>query len=311
MKEYFSRHLQVLFATLGDMCRTPMSSLNTILIIAITLLLPGLLYVGVKSAEGLSDGWQGRPQISIFLQKQISEDEAKLIFDEIRLNPAVSLAEFMSPQEALGEFRMLSGIKDGNSRFDEELAFLGENPLPASIVIMPNNEYIDSEKLTQLKQQLSGFDGIDSIRLDLEWTNRFNAILKTVTQIAILLSGLLAIGLILIVGNTIKLLIVNRRHEIEVIKLVGGTNTFVRRPFLYYGTLFGFIGGLICIVLLLAASIVIKEPMNELAAAYQSSTILYSPTALDIAFIIFVSSFLGWVAARWSVAQHLRQVKAK
>jgi len=286
MGEYFSRHLQVLFATLGDMCRTPMSSLNTILIIAITLLLPSFLYLGVKSAEGLSDGWQGRPQISIFLQKQISEDEAKLIFDEIRLNPAVALAEFVSPQQALGEFRRLSGIKDGNSRFDEELAFLGENPLPA-------------------------FDGIESIRLDLEWTSRFNAMLKTVTQIAILLSGLLAIGLILIVGNTIKLLIVNRRHEIEIIKLVGGTNTFVRRPFLYYGTLFGFIGGLICIGLLLIASIVIKEPINELAAAYQSSAILYSPTPLEVAFIIFVGSVLGWVAARWSVAQHLRQGKAK
>ena len=311
MGEYFSRHLQVLFATLGDMCRTPMSSLNTILIIAITLLLPSFLYLGVKSAEGLSDGWQGRPQISIFLQKQISEDEAKLIFDEVRLNPAVALAEFVSSQQALGEFRRLSGIKDGNSRFDEELAFLGENPLPASIVVMPNDDYTGSEKLTQLKTQLSSFDGIESIRLDLEWTNRFNAMLKTITKIAVLLSGLLAIGLILIVGNTIKLLIVNRRHEIEIIKLVGGTNTFVRRPFLYYGTLFGFIGGLICISLLLIASIVIKEPINELAAAYQSSAILYSPTLLEIALIIFVGSFLGWVAARWSVAQHLRQGKAK
>lgn len=311
MSAYLSRHLQVLLATLGDMCRTPMSSLNTILIIAITLLLPGLLYIGVKSAEGLSDGWQGRPQISIFLQKQTSEEEAKLIFDEIRLNPAVSLAEFVSSQQALGEFRLLSGIENGNSQFDQELAFLGENPLPASIVIMPNDEFIESSKLAQLKEELAGFDGIDSIRLDLEWTNRFNAILKTVTHIALLLSGLLALGLILIVGNTIKLLIVNRRHEIEIIKLVGGTNTFVRRPFLYYGTLFGFIGGLICIGLLLIAAIVVRAPINELAAAYQTPTILYVPTPQDMVIIVLIGSFLGWLAARWSVAQHLRQAKAK
>ena len=293
------------------MCRTPMSSLNTILVIAITLLLPGLLYVVIKSAEGLSDSWQGRPQISIFLKKETSEAEAQLIFDEVRLNPAVSLAEFVSPQQALGEFRMLSGIENGDSHFDQELAFLGENPLPASIVIMPNNDYLESSKLARLKDQLAGFDGIDSIRLDLEWTNRFNAILKTFKHIAALLSGLLAIGLILIVGNTIKLLIVNRRHEIEIIKLVGGTNTFVRRPFLYYGTLFGFIGGILCIVLLLSASIVMKEPINQLSSAFETSAIVYTPTLLETLSIILIGSVLGWIAARWSVAQHLRQGKAK
>ena len=157
-----------------------------IVIIAITLLLPSLLFVTVKSAQGLSDGWQGRPQISIFLQKAINDDEAQLIYEEIRLHPAVSLAEFISPQQALGEFRMLSGIEDGSSQFDQELAFLGENPLPASIVIMPNDDFIEKNKLNQLKQQLSGIDGIESIRLDLEWTDRFRAILKSVTHISIL-----------------------------------------------------------------------------------------------------------------------------
>ena len=97
MTTYLTRHLQVLFATLGDMCRTPMSSLNTIIIIAITLLLPSLLYITVKSAQDLGNGWQGRPQVSIFLEKGISDDEAQLIFDEVRLNPAVTLAEFISP----------------------------------------------------------------------------------------------------------------------------------------------------------------------------------------------------------------------
>jgi len=311
MTTYLARHLQVLFATIGDICRTPMSSLNTVIIIAITLLLPSLLYITVKSAEDLGSGWQGRPQLSIFLQKDVAEDEAQLIFDEIRLNPAVTLAEFVSPQQALGEFRLLSGISEGNSQFDQELAFLGENPLPASIVIMPNDDYIQSNKLTQLKTELEGFDGIDSIRLDLAWTNRFNAILNTFTRIALLLSGLLAIGLILIIGNTIKLLIINRRHEIEIIKLVGGTNTFVRRPFLYYGTLFGFIGGIICLGLLLLASSLIKTPLNELATAYQSTAILYKPTLIDMGAVVIISSIIGWIAARWSVAQHLRKAKAK
>ena len=273
MITYLSRHLQVLFATIGDICRTPVSSFNTVVIIAITLLLPSLLFITVKSAQSLSDGWQGRPQISIFLQKPINDDEAQLIYEEIRLHPAVSLAEFISPQQALGEFRMLSGIEDGSSQFDQELAFLGENPLPASIVIMPNDDYIEKTKLSALKQQLSGIDGIESIRLDLEWTDRFRAILKSVTRISILLSGLLALGLILIVGNTIKLLIINRRHEIEVIKLVGGTNRFVQRPFLYYGTLYGLLGSLLCLALLIVSAYLVKEPLTELAEAYQTNQI--------------------------------------
>lgn len=311
MTTYLSRHLQVLFATIGDMCRTPMSSFNTVMIIAITLLLPSLLFITVKSAQGLSDGWQGRPQISIFLQKEIDQDVAQLIFEEIRLHPSVSLAEFVSAQQALGEFRMLSGIKDGDSQFDQELAFLGENPLPASIVIMPNDEHIETSKLNTLKQQLSGIDGIDSIRLDLEWTDRFNAILKSITQISILLSSLLALGLILIVGNTIKLLIVNRRHEIEIIKLVGGTNAFVRRPFLYYGTLFGLLGSLVCLILLLISAHLVKQPLAELATAYQTNTILYRLTFTDMLTIVLLGSLIGWLAARWSVIQHLRNAKAK
>jgi len=309
MITYLSRHLQVLFATIGNICRTPVSSFNTVVIIAITLLLPSLLYITVKSAQGLSDGWQGRPQISIFLQKPINDNEAQLIYEEIRLHPAVSLAEFISPQQALGEFRMLSGIEDGNSQFDQELAFLGENPLPASIVIMPNDDFIEKNKLNALKQQLSGIDGIESIRLDLEWTDRFRAILKTVTHISLLLSGLLALGLILIVGNTIKLLIINRRHEIEVIKLVGGTNRFVQRPFLYYGTLYGLLGALVCLILLLVSAYLVKQPLAELAQAYQTNQILYNLKTSDMAIIVLLGSLLGWLAARWSVMQHLHKIR--
>ena len=308
MSAYLARHFQVLFATLGDMRRTPMSSFNTIMIIAITLLLPCLLYVVIKSAQQLSGNWQGRPQMSIFLQKDISDGEAQLIFEEIRLQPAVALAEFISPQQALGEFRMLSGIDGGDSSFDDELAFLGENPLPASIVVMPSDGYIEANKLSALKEQLSGFDGIEQIKLDLEWTTRFNAILHTMTRISLLLSALLGIALILIVGNTIKLLIVNRRHEIEITKLVGGTDTFVRRPFLYYGTLFGLLGACITLALLLLAAYLVAQPVAQLAALYQTPALIYSLNWLEMLSILFLGGILGWLAARWSVAQHLRNI---
>lgn len=304
MITYFSRHLQVLFATLGAMLRTPMTTFNTVVIIAITVLLPALLYVTVKSAEQLSSNWQGRPQISVFMEADITDREADLIFQELRLHPAIALAELVSPQQALEEFRALSNM-------DYELDFLGENPLPASIVVMPDDANMQSDKLLKLKDELSKIDGIDTIRLDLDWTDRFNAILLAVSKIAGLLSALLAIALILIVGNTIKLLILNRREEIEITRLVGGSNAFVRRPFLYYGALFGIFGALLALLLMLGAAILVDEPLSRLATLYQRDSLLYSLNILEIGSIILAGAILGWMAARWSVAQHLSRIKPR
>ncbi len=308
MITYLSRHLQVLFATLGSMRRTPMTTVNTLLIIAITLLLPSLLYVAVKSAQSLSSNWEGRPQISIFLDKDIGSDTAQLIYEEIQLHPSIELAEYVNPEQALAEFRLLSG---DNVSLDQELEFLGENPLPASIVVMPDRASAKSDSLLALKDELSKFDGIDTVRLDLDWTDRFNAMLRVFSQVSILLSALLALALLLIVGNTIKLLIFNRRHEIEITKLVGGTDAFVRRPFLYYGAFFGLFGSIISLGLLLLAAMLIHEPVSELAELYNSDALLHQITLLEALSILVIGTFLGWLAARWSVAQHLRDIQPK
>lgn len=307
MGSYFSRHLQVLFATLGDMARTPTTSINTVLIIAVTLLLPCLLYIGVQSASNMSQQWQGRPQFTIFFDKDISDGTTQLIYEEVQLHPKIELAELLSPEDALAEFKSLAGR--GGNNLDSELAFIGENPLPASIVVMPKEAFATAQDLQKIEDELGQFDGIDSVRLDLEWTTRFNAMLAVVTRVAALLSGLLGLALILIVGNTIKLLIFNRRHEIEITKLVGGTNGFIRRPFLYYGTFFGILGALVTLILLLIARYLVAEPIQLLADAYQSSGFLYALSALEILSIVLIGAALGWLAARWAVAQHLRKIK--
>ncbi len=307
MGSYFTRHMQVLVSTFGDMARTPATAINTILVIAITLLLPSLLYVIVKSSEDLSDTWQGRPQVSVFLQSDMSQAESQLIFNEIKLHPAIELAELITPSQALEEFRLLSN----SATLSEELAFLGENPLPPSIVLMPNKSAAKPAALDELKDQLEKIEGIDSIRLDLEWTERFTAILAVVTRVGMLLSALLALGLVLIVSNTIKLLIYNRRDEIEITKLVGGTNAFVRRPFLYYGMLFGLFGSLVSLIFLILAANLVEQPIAKLASLYQHNSLLYQIQAWEILSLIGIGSLLGWLAARWSVAQHLWRIKPK
>jgi len=304
MRTYLSRHLQVLFATLGSICRTPMASGSIVLIIAITILLPVLLYITLNSGQQLSANWHGRPQISIFMQMDLDEKEAQLIFEELRLHPAVRLAEFISPQQALDEFRILSGL-------DQELDFLDANPLPASVVVMPHDGHAQSEKLLALQQELAKIDGIESIRLDLDWTDRFNAILDVAARLALMLSALLILGLILIVSNTIKLLIINRRQEIEVTKLVGGSNSFVRRPFLYYGMLFGFIGAIVAMLLLLAVASYLAQPLHRLAGLYDAKSLVYQLNSVEILSVLALGGFIGWIAARWSVAQHLRHIKPR
>lgn len=304
MLTYLSRHLQVIFSTLGAMQRTPMASINTVLIIGIALLLPVCLYVTIKSGQALSDNWQGRPQISIFLRADTSASEAALIFNEIRLHPSVQLAELVTPQQALAEFRALSGL-------DYELKFLDDNPLPHSIVVMPDAGHARSEHLLKLQAQLSKIEGIETIRLDLEWTDRFNAILKAAAKLSLVLSALLAVALILIIGNTIRLLIFNRRHEIEITKLVGGTDSFVRRPFLYYGCFYGISGALVSLLLLWGTAHLLQQPMAELAALYQRSQLLYRLGIREIAVIVLSGAFIGWSAARWSVARHLRQIQPR
>ena len=308
MSAYLSRHLQVFFSTLGNMRRTPMTTINTLLIIAITLLLPSLLYIAVKSAQGLSNNWQGRPQISIFLQQELNESTAQLIFEEIQLHPSIELAEFITPDQALAEFRLLS---DDNASLQHELDFLGENPLPASIVVMPDRTSAKPENLVSLKEQLSQFDGIESVRLDLDWTERFNAMLEVFSRVSILLSALLGLGLVIIVGNTIKLLIFNRRDEIEIIKLVGGSDAFVRRPFLYYGAFFGLLGASISLGLLMIAAKLVSRPISELASLYNTDVLLHQVNPLEIAGILLIGTSLGWLAARWSVAMHLRQIQPR
>ena len=307
MRSYIARHFQVMISTLGDMARSPANTINTTLIVAISLLLPLFLYVVVKSSEGLSESWQGRPQISVFLQANVTTNEAQLIFQEVQLHPSIELAEFVTPKQALEEFRLLSR----NSSLDEELAFIGENPLPPSIVLMPNNLSTTPSALKDLTEQLEKIEGIDNIRLDLDWTQRFNAILSVVKRAGLLLSVLLAVALILIVGNTIKLLIYNRRDEIEIAKLVGATNTFVRRPFLYFGSLIGFLGSILALIFLLISASLIDQPLSELASMYQSKSLLHSLSGIEILTVLGVGPALGWLAARWSVAQHLWRIRPR
>jgi cell division transport system permease protein len=299
---YLTRHIQVFFATLGQLARSPINSLTTILIIALTLLLPSILYVFLKSADQVSENWQGRPQISIFLEQELNQAEAHAIFQEVELNPQIAVAELIKPEAALVEFKALSGL-------DKELNFLDHNPLPTSIVVMPNREIASDPELRSLVTQFEKIDGIDQIKLDLAWTNRFNSVLALLKRVTALLAIIIACGLVLVISNTIRLIILNKRDEIEITKLVGGSNTFIRRPFLYYGFLVGFIGGCLSLGLLALFFLALNGPIEQLTQLYNSQNPIYSLNLKDSAILITIGACIGWLAARLSLAKHLHAIR--
>jgi len=304
MKTYIVRHIQVFFATLGQIVRSPLNSLTTVLIIAISLLLPSIMYVFLKSAQDLSSNWQGRPQVSIFLNQGLGEDEIAAIFQEIELTPNIAVAELIKPDAALNEFKTLSGL-------DAELNFLDANPLPSSVVVMPSQSSLSKDELEQLKGQLEKIDGVDQIKHDLAWTNRFNAILSVFNRVALLLGIVIVAGLILIVSNTIRLIILNKREEIEITKLVGGSNSFIRRPFLYYGFIIGILGGITALALLTAFFFGLHQPIDQVAQLYNSDNPIYALSLSDATILIGIAALTGWGSARLSLAKHLHAIRPR
>lgn len=304
MITWFSRHAQVMFATLGKLAKSPVSSLTTIGVIAITLSLPAFLYVFTNSAKQLSNGWQGKPQLSVYLLANMEDIYQQAILEEIRLNKHVAQASLVSSEQALAEFKLLSGL-------DQELDSLDQNPLPASVLILPTEQSSNKSQLVELSNALNKIDGVDHIALDLEWIEKFNIILKLIERFTVILSLLLGIAVILIISNTIRLSILNQRDEIEITKLVGGTDSFIMRPFLYNGFFLGLIGALLACLLIGLTLITLHTPISQLSALYNMQNPTQGLSLKDISWLIIIGTGLGWLAARWSVSRHLKEIEPK
>lgn len=304
MKTYLLRHLQVFFYSLGQLARTPFASLMTIAVIGIALALPSGLYVLIDNIQGVSAGWDGSGKISLFLKQGTGDKGAQRLAKKIRSMAAVAAVDYMSPDQALAEFRRLSG-------FGDALDALSENPLPAVLIIRPTANADNPTSLEQLLNELRQLDQVDLAQLDLAWVKRLYALLQLARRGIWILGLLLGLAVVLIMGNTIRLAVLNRRDEIEVIKLVGGTNAFIRRPFLYTGLLQGLAGGLAAWGLVSAVLALLTQPINELASLYASR---FSAHALDVratAVLLGAGAVLGWLGSRIAVSRHLHDIEPR
>ena len=302
IKNYLLRHAQVFFYSLGQLTRTPVATFLTVAVIGITLALPASLYVAIENVQRLAGGWEDNGQISLFLKQDVTGAAIEKLADKIRRLPAVSWVDYVSREAALTEFKRLSG-------FGEALNALDRNPLPAVLVVHPAAAYAQPDKLQALLKDLRRFNEVDIAQIDLDWVRRLHAMLELARQGVLILAAGLAIAVLLIIGNTIRLAVLNRRDEIEITKLIGGTNAFIRRPFLYTGTLQGLLGALLAWLLVGLGLLLLADPIDNLAGLYGSRFEAENLDILATLALIGSGGLLGWLGSRLAVGRHLRAIE--
>ena len=298
---YLLRHLQVMLSSLGDLWRQPVATTMTLLVIGIALLLPAGLYVILKNVEQVSGEWQHANRISLFLQNGINDNRGQQLVEQLKTWPDITDISYQSAQQSLNEFREISGL-------DSLLETLPENPLPAVIIVEPE-ENQQQEAIEALLARLAALPEVEQAQLDMQWLQRLRSINETGQRGISILAILLSLSVLLVIGNTIRLAILNRQTEIRVIKLVGGTNTFVRRPFLYTGMWYGLLGGVLAWITLLISLLIISGPIDELAALYDSQFSLRWYVGQMLLSLPLSGLVLGIMGAWLAVSRHLNAIE--
>jgi len=302
MSAWFVRHLQTLIGSLGRLSQHKLATLLTTLVIGVALALPACLQLLISNVQAATGSWHRSIELTAYLKRPTALEEANRIADRIRQRRDVAAVEIIPADAALKEFRRDSG-------FGEAIDALNENPLPHVLVVRPKPDYATASHLDGLAADLRSLPSIDLVQLDTAWVNRLNAILDAVRRGVLLAAGLLALGVMAIVGNTIRLDIQNRRAEIEVTKLVGGSDGFVRRPFLYSGVWYGIGGAVIAWILTGVVVGVLREPVTRIAGLYGSGFNLQGLGVQPTAMLLASGIVLGWLGSYIAATRHLREIE--
>lgn len=304
-RSYFQNHHRLFFSTLRRLLAEPVQTLMTSLVVAIALGLPAALYVGVINLQQLGSRVETTAQMTVFLKKEASQQAIDQLRASLESDQDFAAVDYISRQQALDEFRV-------SSSFGDVLEMLDENPLPAVIIVQPAVHFQQNLAASEeLVDKLKKMALVDDVQLDMKWMQRLQAMLVVGERLAFSLGLALALGVLLIVGNTIRLAIESRRDEIVVVKLVGGTNAYVRRPFLYTGIWYGLIGGVLAWALVVLGVQWISGPISHMVELYQSLFQLQGLGFSGLAALIGIGAGLGLVGAWLAVAQHLSNIEPK
>jgi len=298
----FIEHLRVLRATLLRLLLTPNATLLNVLIIGIALSLPVGGYVILKSAQSLTGQLTSTPQISVFIKVGTGAGEVTRIGDKLKQNAHIERVEFVPRDAAFKKLQQSTELSD-------VIGDLSQNPLPDAYIAYPKST--DATAMESLRDELKTWTQFDHVQLDSAWVHRLEAVLGFGRLAVAILAGLLSFALIAITFNTIRLQILTRRDEIEVAKLIGATDAFIRRPFLYFGLTQGLLGGIAAWLIVSGSVLLLNHHLGDLASVYASEFSLLSLSVADSATLLGFSAYLGWLGAWFSVSQHLWQIEPR
>lgn len=295
-------HLQAASQSFNYLCRKPLSALFTVIVIAVALALPSFMWVLVNNVSRFTDGWHQGGHISIYLKSPLSEARQEEILAKVRSLPQVGQAVLKTPAQGLEELMKQEGMHD-------VMGFLPENPLPAMIEVTPALTIGAPAKIDLLARELKVITGVDKVKMDLEWMAKLNAVLGFSARMAHVLMGLLALGVVFIIGNTLRLALHHRHEEVQILKLIGATDSFILRPFMYTGFWYGFLGGLFAVLLVNIIMLSLGMALNQLAVMYQMHVPLHGLSASQILILMAFSIILGLLGARFSVKRQLASIE--
>ena len=301
---YLRRHMQMAVGSLGRLFRNSLASFMTAAVIGIALALPTGLYLLLDNLGQLSNSWDGQASLSLFLQDSVSTKQAGRLAKRLTDWPEVDRVELITPDQALAEFGQQSGLGSA-------LEALEENPLPAVLIITPADGQLTPDSAAALQEKLTALPETALAQLDLEWVQRLAAMLDIARRGILVIGSLLALAVLLVIGNTIRLEIQNRRDEIIVTKLIGATNGFVRRPFLYIGVWYGILGAGIAWLLVEAGLFLLNGPVTRLAGLYQSDFSLETLPLQLLGLLAGGGLLLGLLGSWLAVGKHLRAIEPR
>lgn len=291
------RHWRTFIAVMRRFAATPLATLLTLCVIGIALSLPAGLYLLLSNLNHAAGGLDAEPQISLFLKLDAGKDVTRQIDTRLKKHPGVKSHRFVGREQALKDLSASSGLADVT-------AGLTHNPLPDAYVI--NAVENDPAVLEKLRAEAASWAGVETAELDSSWARRLNALLGLGRQITLIVAALLGFGLIAGTGNTIRLQILTRQEEIEVSKLIGATDRFIRLPFLYHGALQGLLGGLAGWAIISASAYFLDSNIAQLASLYGSAFHLELLDSGETVALLSLSAMLGWVGAYLAVGHFLR-----
>jgi len=294
--QWYISHWRSLRVSMSDLFRKPLATLMTLMVIGVAMALPSGLYILLKNLQDINQHWNNNPSISLYLKKGTPDYQISAMLSRLRKNPGIAQVNYVSPAKGLQEFKKVT-------QFGNILADLNQNPLPGVIVITPTSVEQSPAKLQRMLARLQNNTEVDVGQLDLAWVKRLYYIVMIGNRIIYSLALLFGIGVLLIIGNTIRLTTQRYQDEMRILNLVGATRAFIRRPLLYRGLLYGFFGGLIAWLLVGITLWWLKTPAQSLAQSYNHNLLLHGLPLFTGLSILGISSLLGLIGA-WITTHH-------